>query len=137
MKKKWDWQEQERREKARTKALEDETTYRDMKSQFFGIQFTDGLINVRILESVEEIMQEGDAMHHCLFTNEYHLKPDSLILSACIDGKRIETVEFSLSKMQVIQSRGLCNQNTEYHDRIIELVKKNISLIRKCKRNVA
>jgi hypothetical protein len=134
VKKKRDWQEQERMKKARKKALEDETTYRDMKSRFFGIQFTDGLINVRVLESVEEVMQEGDCLHHCVFTNEYHLRSDSLILSACADGQRLETVEFSLSKMQVIQSRGLCNQNTEYHDRIIELVEKNSSLIRKCKR---
>jgi hypothetical protein len=132
--KKREWQEQERMKKARKKALEDETTYRDMKSRFFGIQFTDGLINVRVLESVEEVMQEGDSLHHCVFTNEYHLRSDSLIFSACADGQRLETVEFSLSKMQVIQSRGLCNQNTEYHDRIIELVEKNISLIRKCKR---
>jgi DNA-directed RNA polymerase subunit RPC12/RpoP len=137
--KKRDWQEKERREKAREKALEDATVYRDMKSQFFGVQFTDGLINVRVLESVEEVIQEGDTLRHCLFTNNYHLKPDSLILSASIDGKRIETVELSLSNLKVLQSRGFCNQNTEYHDRIIELVEKNIPLIRKCKRkrNVA
>jgi hypothetical protein len=118
-------------EKARKKALEDEAIYKREKSKFFGIQFTDGLINVKVLKSVEEIMQEGDEMHHCLFFNEYHLKSDSLILSACIDGKRIETVELSLSKLEVLQSRGVCNKNTEYHDRIIGLVKKNIPLIKK------
>lgn len=132
--KKRDWQEKERREQARKKALEDATVYRDMKSQFFGVQFTDGLINVRVLESVEEIIQEGDAMRHCVYVSEYHLKPESLILSASMDGKRIETVELSLSKLKVLQSRGFCNQNTEYHNRIIELVEKNIPLFRKCKR---
>jgi hypothetical protein len=131
MKKKREQQENERREQARKKALEDETTYKEMKSRFFGIQFSDGLINVRTLESVEEIMQEGDAMHTCVFTNEYHLKPDSLILSACMDGQRLETVEFSLSKMRVVQCKGHCNQNTEYHDQIINLVKKNSRLFEK------
>jgi hypothetical protein len=132
VKKKREWQERERREQARKKTLEDEATYREMKSRFFGIQFSDGNIRVRVLDSVEEIMQEGDAMHHCVFTNEYHLKPDSIILSACIeDGQRLETVEFSLSKMQVIQSRGVCNKNTEYHDQIINLVKKNRRLFEK------
>jgi DNA-directed RNA polymerase subunit RPC12/RpoP len=106
VKKKRERQEMERREQARKKAWEDEMTYREMKSRFFGIQFTDGIIRVRVLESVKEIMQEGDAMHSCVFTNEYHLKPDSLILSACIDEKRIETVELSLSKLKVLQSRG-------------------------------
>jgi hypothetical protein len=135
VKKKKEWQERERMEKARKKALDDETLFREMKSRFFGIRFTDGFIQVQVLESVEEVMREGDIMHHCIFTNNYHLKPDSLILSARIEGKPIETIELSLSKLQIVQSRGLCNCNTEYHDRIIELVQRNISLIRK--RNTA
>jgi hypothetical protein len=135
--KKRDWQERVRREEALKRAMESEAVFNEAKSRFFGIQFTDGLIHVRVLESVEEIMQEGAAMHHCVFQSEYHLKPDSLILSACIEGKRIETVELSLSKWQVVQSRGVCNKSTEYHDRIIELVEKNISLIRKRKRDAA
>jgi DNA-directed RNA polymerase subunit RPC12/RpoP len=123
--------EQQRKEKAKRKALEGEALFQELKSKFFGIQFSDGLIQVRVLESVQEIMLEGDAMHHCVFTNDYHLKPDSLILSACINGERVETIEISLPKLQVIQSRGVCNQNTEYHDRIVKLVNKNISLIHK------
>jgi uncharacterized protein (UPF0335 family) len=132
--KKRDWQERERREEARKKAMESESVFKEAKGRFFGVQFTDGLINVRVLESVEEIRQEGDSLHHCVFASEYHLKPDSLILSARIENKPVETVELSLSKMQIVQSRGLFNKNTEYHDRIIELVEKNIPLIRKCKR---
>ncbi|WP_347027354.1 PcfJ domain-containing protein, partial [Bacteroides ovatus] len=54
-----------------------------------------------------------------------------LILSATIDGVRIETVEVSLKTFRVVQSRGVCNSNTEYHDRIISLVDSNMSLIRK------
>ena len=46
-------------------------------------------------------------MHHCVFTNEYYLKADSLILSATIDGKRIETIEVSLKRMEVVQSLSL------------------------------
>lgn len=130
MKKKRAYIEKEQREEAKRKALENEAVFYELKSKFFGIQFTDGMIHIRVLESVQEIMSEGDAMHHCLFTNDYHLKPDSLILSACIDGIRVETVEISLSKLQVIQSRGVCNKNTEHHDRIIELIKRNIPLIR-------
>ncbi|GHT11640.1 hypothetical protein FACS189426_13810 [Bacteroidia bacterium] len=131
VKKKREWQERERREKAREKALEDEIRFREMKSKFFGIGFTDGVIEVRTLDSVEDIMTEGDVMHHCVFASEYHLKPDSLILSACINGQKIETVEFSLSQMRVVQSRGVCNKNTEYHDRIIALVNKKMPKIKR------
>ena len=70
-------------------------------------------------------------MHHCVYSNEYYLKPNSLILSATINGKRVETIEVSLKTLKVLQSRGVCNKNTEYHDRIIELVNKNKRLIRK------
>ena len=130
VKKKREWQKREDREKKQKKALEDEKKFLEMKSRFFGIQFTDGIIQIRMLESVEEVMHEGDMMHHCVFTNEYHLKPDSLILSACVNGKPMETIEFSLSEMKVVQCRGLQNKNTEYHDQIIELVKKNKRMIK-------
>ena len=123
--------EREEKEQRKQKALEDETVFRNMKSRFFGIQFSDGEIQVRVLESVEEFMQEGEAMHTCVYQNDYHLRPDSLILSARIGEKRLETVEFSFSKMKVVQSRGTCNQTTEYHDRIINLVNQNKRVIRK------
>jgi hypothetical protein len=131
MRKKRERIERERREEAKKKALEDEAEFLKMKSRFFGICFTDGLVQVRVLESVEEVIQEGDVLHHCVFTNDYHLKTDSLILSARIDEQRLETIELSLSKLQVLQSRGLCNENTEYHNRILRLVKKNMPLIQK------
>jgi hypothetical protein len=109
------------------KQLEKEAEYREAKAKFFGLMFFDGEISIRVLESVAEIIQEGKAMHHCV--GSYHSKTDSLILSACIDGERIETIELSLSQLKVIQSRGVCNKNTEHHDRIINLVNQNIPLI--------
>lgn len=123
-------QERERLEEQRRKATENEDRFRELKAKYFGINFTDGAIEVRVLESVDEFFEEGKAMKHCVFTNDYYLRPDSLVLSATIDGKRIETVEISLKTLKVVQSRGVCNSNTEYHDRIIKLVNKNKNLIR-------
>ncbi len=118
-------------EEKRQKAWEDESLFYELKSKFFGLQFSDDSIQVKMLESVEQVMQEGDVLHHCVFTNNYHLKPGSLIFSASIGDKKLETVEVSLSKLQVTQSRGLCNENTAYHDRIIGLVNKNMAQIEK------
>lgn len=123
--------EREELAKARVKAVKNEEKYRKLKGRFFGIFFTDGTIQVKVLESVNEFAEEGVAMHHCVFSNEYYLKADSLILSATIDGKRIETIEISLKTMKVVQSRGVCNKNTEHHNRIVSLVNKNMELIRK------
>ena len=122
-------QEREQEEHKRQKAQEDEARFQKLKAPFFGITFTDGTIQIRVLESVQEYIEEGQALHHCVFTNEYHLKEKSLILSARIEGKRIETIEVSLETMQVIQCRGLQNKSTEYHERIIELVHQNIKQI--------
>ncbi|NDV84394.1 PcfJ domain-containing protein [Bacteroides sp. 51] len=109
------------------KQLEKEAEFRAIKAKFFGLIFSDGRISVRVLESVQEIVAEGQAMHHCV--GSYSTKEDSLILSATIDGKRIETVEVSISKLKVIQCRGLCNKNSEHHSQILSLVNSNMPLI--------
>lgn len=121
--------DQERTEEKRRKAIEDDQQFKKSKSKFFGLEFTDGTIQVRTLESIDDFYEEGKAMRHCVFTNSYYLKENSLILSATIDGKRIETIEISLSTMEIVQSRGVCNQSSEYHNRIIDLVNQNITKI--------
>ena len=121
--------ERERAEQRREQLVKDEKNYLKSKGKFFGLVFTDNLILVKVIESVAEMQLEGKLMHHCV--GSYHKRTDSLILSATIDGKRIETVEVSLTTFKVVQSRGVCNSNTEYHDRIISLVESNAELIRK------
>lgn len=118
-------------EKKREQALKDEALYNKLKGKFLDIAFGDGLIQVHVLQSVVEFLEEGCEMHHCVFTNKYFSKPDSLILSARIGDERIETVEVNLKTLNIVQSRGACNENTPYHNRIIGLVKKNMSLIKK------
>lgn len=130
VKKKEQHQERQQLEEQRKKILADEERFQELKAKFFGVTFTDGTIQVRILESVQEYFDEGKFMKHCVSTSTYHLRPESLILSATIDGKRVETVEFSLRTLNVVQSRGTYNQITEYHDQIINLVNKNKRLIR-------
>lgn len=122
--------EREKLEERIRKAEEHEKAYRKLKGVFFGIAFTDGTLQVRVLESVAEFAAEGTELHHCVFSNSYFLKKNSLILSATIDGRRIETIEVSLETLKVVQSRGLHNSNTKYHDRIVSLVSSNVNLIR-------
>ena len=70
--------------------LSKEHCYLLSKGRFFGLSFSDGVICVKVIESVKDMILEGRAMHHCV--GRYHTKKDSLILSATINGKRIETV---------------------------------------------
>ncbi|WP_230327568.1 PcfJ domain-containing protein, partial [Phocaeicola vulgatus] len=108
----------------------DEKDYIAAKSRFFNLSFADGNIMVRVLESLSDFYKEGKLLHHCVFSNAYYKREDSLIMSATVDGRRMETVEFSLSRMEVCQCRGKSNQLSAYHDRILNLVRDNIPLIR-------
>jgi hypothetical protein len=100
---------------------------------FAGLQFGNGVIVIKVLETVKEFEKEGDLLKHCLFTNDYYSKEDSLILSARINDTPIETIEISLSKLKILQSRGYGNQPTEHNKKIISLVKKNLNKIKELK----
>ena len=56
-------------------------------------------------------------------------KEKSLILSANIDNKQIETIELSLERMKVLLFRDLMNHSTEKHELIFELVHRNTKQI--------
>ena len=113
-------------------AVKYEKKYLKEKGKYFGICFGDDNIVITVIKSVAEMAEEGSAMHHCVFSMKYYKKPESLIMSAKDkQGNRIETIEVSLKTFEVVQSRGVCNKNTEYHDTILSLVKNNINLIRK------
>ena len=123
-------QEKEKKAEDIRKAQEREASFKEQKEKFFGIRINDGEIEVKVLESVEEYRQEAESQHICLFSAAYDQREDSLIFSARIDGRIIETIEVDLRTLKVVQSRDVCNQNTEYHDRIIKLINANTNLIK-------
>lgn len=98
---------------------------------FLGMVIKDEDIVIRPLESVTEFYQEGKAMHHCVYEREYYKRNDCLILSAKVNGKRMETVEVNLKTFKIIQSRAVCNKMSKYHDQIIDLVNRNMNQIRR------
>jgi len=105
--------------------------YVEKFKKFFDLEFTDGDLSIRLLQSVQEFKEEGDELKHCLYTNEYYLKSNSLIFSAKINGKRTETIQLVIPSMTIEQSRGMSNTHTEHHSRIVKLMNKSIPEIRK------
>lgn len=118
--------------KKRKKLAQDRKDYLLLKGKFFGLIFIEGELSIRVLKSVKEFEQEGKIHGHCVFTNAYYAKRDSLVFSATVSGRPAETVEVSLTDFRILQSRGLGNNNTEYHQEIIDLVNKNMHLIKRC-----
>lgn len=99
---------------------------------FLNLEIKEDDIVIRSLQSVSQFYQEGKAMHHCVYANEYYKRKDSLILSAKVAGERKETIEVNLKTFSIVQSRSAFNKSSEYHARIIELMNKNMNLIRQC-----
>lgn len=82
-----------------------------------------------MLQSSLEFLEEGEAMHHCVAS--YWSHDNSLVLSARDgEGKRVETVEVNLKTFSIVQSQGPCNRPTEWHESIMETVKRNMKLIK-------
>lgn len=121
-----------KKEKNRKEAVKYEEMYKTSKSPFFGIVFGNENIVISVVQSVAEMADEGAEMHHCVFDLKYYAKENSLILSAKDkNGKRVETIEVNLDTFKVVQSRGLCNKNSPYHEQILKLMDENMHLIRK------
>lgn len=107
----------------------DQKRYEKAKAIFFGIAFSKQDLEVKVLEHVKEFIEEAETHKHCVYSNRYFDKEDSLILSAQVNGVRIETIEISLSQMKIVQSRGLQNKSTDYHQQIIDLVNNGLQVI--------
>lgn len=125
--------EEERREWEQRRLLKEKRKERDFieqKSKYFGLTISDNEITVKVLESIEEYYEEGRTQNICVFGSGYYNKANSLILSARIDGRIIETIEVDLSTLKVVQCHGKNNKDTAYHERIVNLVNDNVKKIR-------
>jgi hypothetical protein len=116
--------------KMRSEILSAQQIYETEKKEFFGLCFKNKDLTISVLENVKDFLEEGDNLKHCVFTNEYYTKNDSLIFSARIDNIPIETVEVSLSKLEIIQCRGLKNKKSKYHSKVLNLMKENLPLLK-------
>jgi hypothetical protein len=116
-------------ESRKRKAIQNESLYKEQKGAFFGLVFQENDLSVKVMDSVIDFVNEGDLLHHCIYTNEYFKKEDSLILSARKSDQILETIEVSLTTMEVVQARGKNNQPTEYNSDFIRIVQNNMDKI--------
>ena len=109
-----------------------ESKYLSDKAKFFGICFGNKDITISVIKSVHDMYEEGETMHHCVFTMEYYKNENSLIMSARDkEGNRIETIEVDIKNYKLVQSKGVCNSISDKHDEIVNLVNDNMYLIQK------
>lgn len=128
------YEEKQRKIAERKKLLEDKKAakkYEIARKRFMSMALSDGKVIIKVLPTVKSVMQEGEAMHHCVFAAGYYKRLDSLLLTAKVNGERAETIEVDLKHYELVQSRGVCNQNSKYHDKIVRFVNENMNEIRK------
>lgn len=92
------------------------------------MKFSRGKIQVQFLNSVQEVMEEGDILKHCVFTNKYYEKK-TLLFSALVDGQKVATVEVDPRLMKVVQIRGTHNNPTKFDNKIKDLVNNHMEEI--------
>lgn len=127
---------QEKELKAKRKELNAlEESYAKRMGKYFGLSFSSNGVSIEPLRSVHEFMEEGKAMHHCVCDMGYYdakRHPNSLILSArdADSGERIETIEVNTKVWQVVQSRGVCNGDSDRHADILRMMDEFMPQIR-------
>lgn len=104
---------------------EDEEHYQKAKAKFLDLLFCDKELTIKPLATVREFIEEGEAMRHCVFSNRYYSKDESLILHALVAGASVATIEINLENLQVVQCRGVHNSVPPLQKRIISLIEAN------------
>ena len=117
--------EAEEEEKKLKEALLFEQQYQKDHKKWLGVVIIGRGITIKPLQSVKEFKEEAEAMHHCVYTNAYYKKKDSLIMSAKDkQGNRLATIEYDLKRNSILQCRAACNEQPKRYKEICKLISK-------------
>ena len=106
-------------------------SYAERVSKWLGMIIKGQGITIRPLQNIREFYEEGEAMHHCVFTCGYYKKDGVLVLTARKAGVRLETIELDTKAWRILQCRGRFNKESAYHKAIIGLMERNMNRFRK------
>lgn len=121
-------EEEEKRAKARMFS-----EYNERMKIWSNLLMTDKKIIIEVLDTIDKVIQEGDKMHHCVYSNQYYMKTNSLLLSARDSkGNRLATIEYDLTEHSCLQVRGKFNAVPKEMAKIEELIRANKKNIIKC-----
>ena len=107
--------------------------YEKARKRFFDMKFEKGSLTISVLRTIEDFKENADYFHNCVYSNEYwnvNSHPQSLIMVACIGGNKTELIEVRLDTYKIQQSFGKYNQFSNYHDKIVDFVKRHMKTIK-------
>lgn len=101
---------------------------------FLSLQWNTEKYSIHVCPTVEAMIEEGSAMHHCVGACAYDKKADSLILFCRTPkGERISTIEYSISKGVVLQNRAACNKKPQFFEEVNALLESDVERIQSCR----
>lgn len=119
-------------EEQRQRIEEDQVEYYQEKSKYFELLLTDGDITIEPIKDVKDFFIIGNDEGHCIFSNKYYKRRDSLILIACDRNKNIlETIELSIKDCSIRQSYGKRNKITPNHEKIKTIINSNTEYLKR------
>ena len=124
----------EQKEKDRQQAIKDQKEFEKLKSPYFGLEMTDGEIQIHTLDTIDEYYEVGKSQRLCVASSKYYLKSNSLVFVAVISNRVVATIEVSLENYAILQCRAFANGVCEYQNRIAKIISDNIKMIAERKR---
>ena len=119
----------EQKEKDRQQAIKDQKEFEKLKSPYFGLEMTDGEIQIHTLDTIDEYYEVGKSQRLCVASSKYYLKSNSLVFVAVISNRVVATIEVSLENYAILQCRAFANGVCEYQNRIAKIISDNIKMI--------
>lgn len=115
--------DKEKYEKEKERMALAEEKYAQRILPFLSLNIANNHFRIAVLPTVQSFYEEGQSMHHCVYSNRYYEREDSLILS-CRDKQnhRLATIEIGLPQGNIRQVRAACNQVPEQYDSIVQLL---------------
>lgn len=123
------WEEERKKQEYENllKMRKEELNYKTKIAKIKDLILKDKNIIIRPLQTIKEFYDEGQAMHHCVYSGNYYKKPKSLILSAKsrTDNKRIATIEYDTEYKKILQCYAAYNKIPEQNEEIRNLIMKH------------
>lgn len=104
--------------------------YAERVSRWLDVMIRGKGITIRPLQNIRAFYEEGEAMHHCVFSCGYYKKEGILVLTARKAGVRLETIEVDTNRWRILQCRGRFNKDSAHHKEIVSLMEKNMNRLR-------
>lgn len=100
--------------------------YKRRMKKFLDINTETNDLVIKVPQTVEDFYDAGVDLKHCIYTNKYYDKKNSLLLFTYKDGQVVETTEVDIKSKEILQSRGFKNKETPYNHFIMQTIQQNI-----------